>query len=267
LLTLFSFTSKGHHVYLWVYETPKIELPNNVFLKNANEIIPEVDIFTYNSNDPVLNHGKGSLAGFSDIFRYKLLYEKGGWWSDMDVTCLKPLDFSEPYFFKGDNYLPARGSLMKCPKSSPIMKQCYEESLLTVNASSLDWMEPVKILNNNIEKFRLSHYIQSDLLNLDNLTIVSKFLNESVLLDEKWIALHWMNECWRRKGISKKNAVKNSVYGNLLDLYKLEYFKIPPVKEPFVNKSWLRFKSYIKPYLSRDIQNIFYFLRRKGLMS
>ena len=55
-------------------------------LMDANQIIPEKDIFTA--------HG-GSYAIFSDWFRWSLLYEKGNFWVDMDVICLKPFVFNE----------------------------------------------------------------------------------------------------------------------------------------------------------------------------
>ena len=58
---------------------------------DANKIIPEKDIFTthgYSTND-------GSYAAFSDWFRWRLLYEKGNFWVDMDVICLRPFAFSE----------------------------------------------------------------------------------------------------------------------------------------------------------------------------
>jgi len=35
---------------------------------------------------------RGSLACFSDFFRYKLLAQEGGWWFDTDVVCLAPSD-------------------------------------------------------------------------------------------------------------------------------------------------------------------------------
>jgi hypothetical protein len=31
--------------------------------------------------------GKGTYAGFSDLFRYKMLFDRGGWWVDTDVVC------------------------------------------------------------------------------------------------------------------------------------------------------------------------------------
>lgn len=59
-------------------------VPKGTVLRNANDIIPEKDIFT--------SHG-GSYAAFSDWFRWALLYTKGNFYSDMDVVCIKPFEF------------------------------------------------------------------------------------------------------------------------------------------------------------------------------
>jgi mannosyltransferase OCH1-like enzyme len=63
----------------------------NVIVKNANKIIEKEKIFKY-PNKIILGFGENSYVGFSELFRYKVLYELGGWWSDMDVVCLKPLE-------------------------------------------------------------------------------------------------------------------------------------------------------------------------------
>ena len=80
-LTVQSFLQCGYRVYLWTY-SPDLFAPAGVVRKDANEIIPEEKIFTYNHYNK-FGHGKKSYSGFSDIFRYKLLYEHGGIWSDM----------------------------------------------------------------------------------------------------------------------------------------------------------------------------------------
>jgi len=36
---------------------------------------------------------------FADLFRYKMLYEHGGWWVDLDLILLRPLTHSPPYCF------------------------------------------------------------------------------------------------------------------------------------------------------------------------
>ena len=51
-----------------------------MFSKNANELIDESELF--------LNQ-RGSYAGFSDYFRYKVLNTFGGLYADTDVIALR----------------------------------------------------------------------------------------------------------------------------------------------------------------------------------
>jgi hypothetical protein len=77
-----SFLSKGHRFDLYVYDVIE-NVPAGCTLLDAAALIPRSEVFTHPDGP-----GKGSLAGFSDRFRYKLLYESGGWWVDLDVFCL-----------------------------------------------------------------------------------------------------------------------------------------------------------------------------------
>ena len=95
LLTIKSFMAHGYDFHLWAYNQNVAPLPAGVELKDAGELIPENQVFKYPPNGPLdVSFGTGSYAGFSDIFRYKVLYEHGGWYTDMDVTCLKRPDFN-----------------------------------------------------------------------------------------------------------------------------------------------------------------------------
>ncbi len=135
LLTLHSFRYFGHDFYLWAYEKILTPLPPQVFVKDANEIIPKEKVFKY-KNFNQYGHGKGSYAGFSDIFRYALLYKYGGWWVDMDVTCISSLNYEEPYVFRKHHVFDTVGNIMKCPKNSKLMKLCYEEAIKTINENT-----------------------------------------------------------------------------------------------------------------------------------
>lgn len=42
---------------------------------------------------------QGSYSAFSNQFRYTLLYDKGGWWVDTDVVCLRRFDFDDDFVF------------------------------------------------------------------------------------------------------------------------------------------------------------------------
>jgi len=220
LLTLHSFLHHGHEFHLWVYDQLKTHVPEGVILKNANDIIPEDKIFRYrNSNQ--FGHGKGSLAGFSDIFRYKLLYEKGGWWTDMDMCCLKPLDFSEPYIFRDHHNMMVVGNIMKCPPESGLMKTCYEEAINEVDAQNTDWHKPVEILNRNIIKFELVKFIQHEISTNDVWEEVISFLFYNRKLPDGAFVFHLMNENWRVKNLDKNDFKINSTYGKLLMKYNV----------------------------------------------
>ncbi len=219
LLCIHSFLEHGHEFHLWVYDTIETLLPEKVIIENASEIIPKEDVFCYqNSNQ--YGHGKGSFAGFSDIFRYKLLYEHGGWWADMDVVCLKPLDFEEDYVFRTHHDFPVVGNIMKCPKGSNLMLDCYQEAKAMVDAQNKDWNKPIEILNRNIEKHQLSKYIQ-EISNPDSWLVVAKFLLKSKKLNEKWHVLHLLNEEWRRHKLDKNAYCKRTTIGKLMKKYQI----------------------------------------------
>jgi hypothetical protein len=129
-----SFLFHGHPFILYVYGKKPNGLPKGVVIKEGNEILPESDIFYYSD-------GSNSPSGFSNRFRYKLLYDKGGWWVDSDVLCLKSLSpLSGIQFGLEDNpdveYL-ANPAVMRFPRNHNIMRTCYE--LATESGKNLYW--------------------------------------------------------------------------------------------------------------------------------
>ena len=199
LLTIKSFLQNGHSFVLWAYDKIETTLPEGTILKDASEIIPRDKVFSYKFSNQ-FGHGKGSYAGFSDVFRYKLLFENGGWWTDMDVTCLKPLDFTEEYVFRTHHSLPLVGNIMKCPKNSMLMKKCFEEASAQVDENNRDWHLPIQILVDNVQLFELSNYIK-DFSNADSWNLIRKLLKQKTILPKKWYVIHWVNEEWRRNNV------------------------------------------------------------------
>lgn len=217
ILCISSFMAHGHQFHLWVYEELETVLPPGVIVEKASEIIPAEKVFCY-KNTNQFGHGKGSYAGFSDIFRYKLLYEKGGWWTDMDVTCLKPLDFQEPYVFRNHQVLPVVGNIMKCPAGSLLMKLCYEQALAQVDENNTDWHKPIQILNDNITNQGLEKHIKS-LSNPDKWSVIRKFIVRNKSIHPSWYVIHWVNEEWRRNKINKNSLYKGSSIATLYEKY------------------------------------------------
>lgn len=106
-LCISSFIYHKHPFHLYTYNTIK-NIPNGVVLKDANEIIPESEIFQYYS---------GSYAGFADWFRWALLYKRGGFWVDTDVVCVKPFDFDSKLIFGLEGFNIVCPAVLGFPKN------------------------------------------------------------------------------------------------------------------------------------------------------
>lgn len=223
LLTLRSFAHYGHEFHLWLYEPLDIVLPEAVIIRDANEIIPANKIFKKKQDDPEFKIGKGSIGSpFSDLFRYKLLYEHGGWWVDMDVTCLKPFNVEAPYFFRGHPLLPMIGNVIKVPAKSELMKSVYYQVNEECNEDTLEWLLPNKILNKHVADLNLSGYINNNLSAKDWWEEVEVFIKTNKHFPKSWQFIHWMNEEWRSRKINKEVFFSETAIGALCKMYGLE---------------------------------------------
>ncbi len=137
-----SFVAQGHPYHLYTYE-PIDSVPAGVTLQDASQILPQSQVFR-NQN----GKGKGSLAAFSDLFRYKLLLERGGWWVDTDVFCLKPFDFTAPYVFGAEDK-PVASGVLKMPRGCELAQRCYEMAA-RIDPSTIVWNELVALLERNV---------------------------------------------------------------------------------------------------------------------
>ena len=164
------------------------------------------------------------------------MYEKGGWWVDMDVTCLQPFDIKEPYFFRSHHELNVVGNVMKCPPKSELMRLCFEEAFTTVDSDKTDWHKPIVILNKYVKQLGLENYVHSGCGNPDVWQVVEEYIYSDTEPRESYLFIHWMNEEWRTKKIDKKRIPHRSTLGRLLLQYKLA--------EPPVGK-WKLFKSNV----------------------
>ncbi len=220
LLTIHSFLKHGYVFNLWIYEPLETSVPDAVFIRDANIILPETKIFFY-QNQSQFGIGKGSVAGFSDIFRYKLLHDVGGWWVDMDVTCLQPFQIDSPYFFREHHNLLLVGNVMKAPMHAPVMKACFEESILLVDETNKDWHKPIQILADNVLKFQLENSIYVGMSNSDEWDKIRPFLLQKCQINPNWKVIHWCNEAWRNDFLNKNEIIYNSTFGELLLQYEL----------------------------------------------
>jgi len=128
-----SFLAKGHRFNLYVYDAVE-NVPPACTLLDAAAIVPRSEVFAH-ADGP----GAGSLAGFSDLFRYKLLYERGGWWADLDVFCLTPtLPDASIVIGRQDEAL-INGAVLKFPPQHAAMSAAHSEAL--AKGASIAWAE------------------------------------------------------------------------------------------------------------------------------
>ncbi|HEY2414343.1 MAG TPA: capsular polysaccharide synthesis protein [Pirellulaceae bacterium] len=210
-LCLGSFASQGHPVHLYAYE--EIEnLPAGITLQDAAQILPRSLIFKNQ-----LGKGKGSLAAFSDLFRFKLMLDRGGWWVDADIFCLKPFDFTTPYVFGFEGAGVASG-VIKMPRGCGLAERCFDLAR-RVDPATIVWIELVKILDAAIRDLRLLDYVlpQHTFSPIDWREI-PKFVTgrKTFAIPENSHAVHLYNEMWRRHHLDKHRRYPANSILNIL---------------------------------------------------
>jgi hypothetical protein len=121
-LSMSSFVNAGHSYDLYSFNR-ELAVPAGVNLRDARELANEDEFFVY-ADGP----GKGSPAAFSNLFRYRLLAERGGWWVDTDVIHLgKPLTCADLFFAREDDTFVATG-VLRFPRQHPVVLRCLDEA-------------------------------------------------------------------------------------------------------------------------------------------
>lgn len=131
-LAMKSFVDHRHDYALYTYQP--FDVPAGVELRDANEILPESRVFFYGER---AGAGRGSVAAFSNLFRYQMLYRLGGWWVDADVICLSDTVPSDPIFFGWEYEHLIGNAILKFPAQHAFTKELHD---LAENAGSdFEW--------------------------------------------------------------------------------------------------------------------------------
>jgi hypothetical protein len=119
-LCMMSFLEQGHAVHLHTYEAPA-GVPRDVTVCDAGAVLPREAFFVHKKT--------GSPAAFADWFRYRVLLERGGIWSDTDVVCLKPLIFVNEEIYARQDANVINNAILGLPANHPLatwMSECCE---------------------------------------------------------------------------------------------------------------------------------------------
>jgi len=200
--SLASFVRHGHDVHLYTYGDVD-GVPDGVVVRDGTEILPAERIFRYREHDTV--------SGFSNYFRYKLLLERGGWWVDTDLICLRPFTFAGDYVFASELSKGAAvvtSSAIKAPRGSEAMRFAWEFCDAR-DPSSLRWGETGPALAQQIvERFGLHDAVQPPQVFCPIPFWEWRRLvdAEAPELPAEAHAVHLWNELWRRNGVDKDAA-------------------------------------------------------------
>lgn len=234
-LSLVSMIRCGHAVRLFTYD-PTLVAPAGVSLVDASEIIPKTQLFRNNTAI-----GKGSWGPFSDLFRFTLLHQYGGVWSDLDVVFLKPIDFlseqvtfaSERTASPGTNGVNMAGVPTTCfihaPKADPVIAFCLEQTL-AIGRTQKSWGESGPgVVQQAINKPGQAAYI----LNPDVFCSiphweVHKLVTGFHPTNPSAYGLHFWNEVWRWNFMDK-----NMAYDALSIYERLKQHYLKPVNSNF----------------------------------
>ena len=99
---------QAHAVTLYRYDPPQ-GVPDGVTIADAAHVVPR---------DRIVRYPNGSVALFSNLFRYEVQRQGLGTWIDTDLYLLQPLDFTQPYLFGYETPGMLNNAVLRLPADS-----------------------------------------------------------------------------------------------------------------------------------------------------
>ena len=245
-LSIQSFLDNGFIYHLYTYG-PVHNVPAGAIIKDGNTIVPENLIFTYKN---------GSLAAFSNYFRFTLLDKIGGYWADTDIICVKNFQLKQPYVFvsqpdpdyKNNNAISSY--LIKLPPNSEASREAVriqQEHRELIITGEIQYCSGNMTTHDIVNKFKLHDFVLNwkvfatccwedveSLLNPDyiaNEQITSQYEE----IPKETLGIHFWNERWRQKTLNKNGIFhQDSIY----EIFKSKH----GIKPSFIEKQLIRAK-------------------------
>lgn len=127
-LSIATALAQGHPVTIFSYRPETLEgVPDGVQVRNAAEVMND-------RRRVCLFEGKFKALG-SDFFRYELFAQQLGYWMDLDVILLRPLDFASEYVFGWEHDTSINGAILKLPANSGMLEELR-------NIPAKNWLPP-----------------------------------------------------------------------------------------------------------------------------
>jgi len=225
VLSVRSYLAQGHPVHLYTYDPPP-NVPEQASIRDGSEILP-ANLAPATGSAPFAS---GSYAVFADLFRYRLLYERGGWWSDLDVVALRPWSDFPDTIVAGTNEAGygriANNFVMRFPAGHEAMRRCAEQcERMDIRTAGFGTTGPLLLHDVLKSMAALDIVAEPDVfspipwnagwqftrslwerLSLDELKQRIRRPHLSCRFTHRTVAAHLWNETWRANG-RDKNAI------------------------------------------------------------
>lgn len=158
-LSIRSFLANDHIYHLYCYGDVE-GIPEGAVVKDGGEILPESRIFTYREG-----FAAGSPTAFSNFFRYKLLLERGGWWVDTDIVCLRTFDLPDDRLWATEQWEPPERlivstSVIKAPPGDALMAWAWHECQKVDTANAMFGQLGPRLLQAGVDELGLHAFMR-----------------------------------------------------------------------------------------------------------
>ena len=230
-LCIRSFLHHGHEFHLYLYG-PCTGVPAGTTVRDGREILPDDQIFRYQGG-----YGAGSPSAVSNLFRYALLFERGGWWVDLDLIALKPFEFDGEYVLglvrgKGGRTRVAAGAI-RVPPNSELIGRCLEVARAT-DKHRVRWGEiGPRMLTRMAQELDLQEAMQPPSVFYDiEAADFWQLIRPGQPIPDS-VAVHLWAQLWRHYGVNPDGRYPaTSIYERLIARYLPE---APAEPRPRVN--------------------------------
>ena len=226
-MSIASFLQVGQPFHLYTYG-PVDGVPDGAEMKFAGDIVPKSTIDRFQN-----------LANFSDYFRYMMLLKNGGYWTDLDVFCLRLFDFKEPYVFATQDERhtvrqpvgDVTTCVIKAPADCDLLKYCLGR-IAQMDTMKTPWaaLGP-SLLMEAVRHFSFQRYVKpsrifcpvhyfdigtNGLAPGPNPGPIMGPTSGRIVFGSDTHAVHMWNESNRRAGLDKNAVPPGSLYERLL---------------------------------------------------
>lgn len=208
-LAIKSYLDNGWRFQLYAYDDIE-NVPDGCEVLDANAIIPSKDVFKEGFGSGL--HA-GSLGAFSDLFRYKMLFERGGMWTDTDVINLKRFDPDGMRFISTEisdaGLITLNGAILAAPAGNAFVARAYDRASELLRSKDMFFTRIGPYL---LAELLIESGVDSMALMPPNFLSAVFWMNTADLLDpyEDFVArmekqeavnLHIYTEMWRMLGL------------------------------------------------------------------